>query len=500
MYTCCVLGCSNSRSSDSKLKFYRLPTEYRPFQAKRRRLWLKVIQQVNGNAEELKENARICGAHFISGQASMEEDNPDFVPSVFTNVKSSSKSQSRRVGRKRKKCHWRHRKNKELSDDSEEVPIKDEEPEVQQPSVETTESQPSQDAQTTTEKASTEETKSDTEMTEIPRASFGETPSPVLKPAKTSPVVLLKHIVAPTGIYLCELCNQNFSTVAQLVKHKIEHEGQRSPIGGDVQEKIPAGALAERDEPSFPCNICDRTFNDRRHLKRHKLLHMRDVRKCQTCGVLFCQQHRRTLLVAQPVVTSECDDVCSVSECDDVCSVSERDDVCPIIESGYVLEPGEVVEPQEDFHTSWAFVPLLGNPTFQNGEPQASASGTTPQLFDEMPPPLHPLSVPICPEAKPSDISASEAQKAEKCEALKKARPYQPPKLPPALRMFSPQFLTSAFFEVQRNYEYILGKRADVPIEIDVKNEPAETHLPPDVADEEPEVNEPTAFDLEIVL
>ncbi|XP_077425684.1 uncharacterized protein LOC144054277 [Vanacampus margaritifer] len=439
----------------------------------------------------------------------MDEDNPDFVPSVFTNVKSSlrPKNQRRRVGRNRRKGHWHRSKNKERNSESEEAPIEDEEPEiqqpevqqpeVQQPSVETTGSQPSQDVQTTacarTEEALTEETKSDTEMKEIPPASFEKTPSPVLKPSKNSPVVLLKHIVAPTGAYLCELCNENFSTVAQLVKHKLEHEGQRSPIGGDVQEKIPAGVLAEPDEPSFPCNICDRTFNDRHRLKRHKLLHMRDVRKCQTCGVLFCQQHRRALLVAQPVITSECDDVCSASECDDV---------CPVTKSGYVLEPGEVVKPLEDFHTSWAFIPLLGNPTFQNGEPQASASDSEPQLLDEMPPPHPTPFIHIRPKTKPSDVSASEAQKAEKSEALRRARPHQSPKLPPALRMFSPQFLTSAFFEVQRNYEYILGKGPDVPIEIDVKIEPRETvpDLPADVPDEEPEVKEPTAFDLQIVL
>lgn len=69
MYACCVLGCPNSHSSGGKLKFFRLPTEYRPFQANRRRLWLKVLRQVNGSAEELEENARICGAHFISGNA-----------------------------------------------------------------------------------------------------------------------------------------------------------------------------------------------------------------------------------------------------------------------------------------------------------------------------------------------------------------------------------------------------------------------------------------------
>lgn len=67
MSACCVSGCRNRHSSTSKLKFYRIPSGYRPFQANRRRLWLQAIQQVNGSTEEVRGNARICGAHFISG-------------------------------------------------------------------------------------------------------------------------------------------------------------------------------------------------------------------------------------------------------------------------------------------------------------------------------------------------------------------------------------------------------------------------------------------------
>ncbi|XP_051914060.1 uncharacterized protein LOC127595986 [Hippocampus zosterae] len=479
MYACCVLGCPNSHSSGGKLKFFRLPTEYRPFQANRRRLWLKVLRQVNGSAEELKENARICGAHFISGQASMDQDNPDFVPSVFANMKNSPrpKYQSRRIVRGSRKCKWPHSKNKDTKEEFKEAPTNDEEPAVQQPSMEMTQSQASQEAQTAA-CAKTEDTSTkDTEMKETPSASFEKTPPPFLKLGKTSPVVLLKHIVAPSGAYLCELCSENFSTIAQLVKHKLQHEGQRSPSAGDAQEKIPAGVLVECDEPTFPCNICDRVFGDRHHLKRHKLLHVRDVRKCQTCGVLFCQLHRRALLVAHPVIASE------------------SDDVCPVTESDCELEPGEVVEQLEDFHTSWAFIPMLRDSVDQNREPQASASGTEQQLLPEMAPPP---SVPIRHEAKPSDVTAPEPQKVEKSEVVMHA----PPKLPPALRMFSPQCLTSAFFEVQRNYEYILSNGNNVSNEIDVKKEPPETFpdSASDVSNEEPEVKEPTAYDLQIVL
>uniref|UniRef100_A0A8C2XD16 C2H2-type domain-containing protein n=1 Tax=Cyclopterus lumpus TaxID=8103 RepID=A0A8C2XD16_CYCLU len=42
-------------------------------------------------------------------------------------------------------------------------------------------------------------------------------------------------------------------------------------------------------KPSFPCNMCDQSFTTSGNLKRHKLLHVKDGRKCPECGVLFCQ-------------------------------------------------------------------------------------------------------------------------------------------------------------------------------------------------------------------
>ncbi|XP_061626857.1 uncharacterized protein LOC133476892 isoform X1 [Phyllopteryx taeniolatus] len=484
MYACCVLGCTNSRSIAGKLKFYRLPTAYRPFQANRRCLWLEVLQKVNGSAEELKENARICGAHFISGRPSMDQDNPDFVPSVFTNVKNSPrpKNPSRRIFEGRRKHHWGHRKN----DKSEGTPTEDVALSVQQRSMETAESEPSQEMQTTA-CAMAEETKRDTEMKETPSTPFDKTPSPLVTVGKISPVVLLKHIVAPSGAYMCELCNESFSTVGQLVQHKYQHERQRSP-SDEGQDKIPVCVFAEREEPSFPCNICDRTFTDRHSLKRHKLLHVKDGRKCQRCGVLFCRLHKRTLLVAQPVPTSVSSDS------------GECDEVCPVVESQYVLEPGEVVEHVEDFDTSWKFIPLLKYSICKVSEAQAPASDTELEIVPETPPP--PLSLPICPEANPFENAAPKPQKVDNSESLPRHCLYPHPKLPPALRMFSHQCLTSAFFEVQRNYEYIFSKGTDVPGESVVKKEPPDTvtALPPDVPNDEPQVKEPTAFDMQIVL
>ncbi|KAG5263786.1 hypothetical protein AALO_G00268550 [Alosa alosa] len=87
MSGCCVNGCTN-RYSTGGLKFYRIPTGSRPFQSNRRRLWLQAIKREDWN-ENIIKNARVCSAHFISGERSLNFSSPDFVPSVFTYTKQS---------------------------------------------------------------------------------------------------------------------------------------------------------------------------------------------------------------------------------------------------------------------------------------------------------------------------------------------------------------------------------------------------------------------------
>ncbi|XP_077089910.1 uncharacterized protein LOC143741475 [Siphateles boraxobius] len=87
MSGCCVYGCTNRYSTEG-LKFYRIPTGSRPFQKNRRRLWLQAIKRVDWS-EDIIKNARVCSAHFISGEASLDSSSPDFVPSVFVYTKPS---------------------------------------------------------------------------------------------------------------------------------------------------------------------------------------------------------------------------------------------------------------------------------------------------------------------------------------------------------------------------------------------------------------------------
>ncbi|XP_049421768.1 uncharacterized protein LOC125882116 [Epinephelus fuscoguttatus] len=103
MSGCCVYGCQN-RYSTGRLKFYRIPTGSRPFQSNRRRLWLQAIKRVDWN-EDIIKNARVCSAHFVSGEASLDSSSPDFVPSVFVYTKQSQNPEAKmdRYHRKRRR-------------------------------------------------------------------------------------------------------------------------------------------------------------------------------------------------------------------------------------------------------------------------------------------------------------------------------------------------------------------------------------------------------------
>ncbi|XP_042566525.1 zinc finger MYM-type protein 4 isoform X3 [Clupea harengus] len=92
--SCCVVGCQNRSTKIKGLHFYRIPSGKRPFNANRRRLWLQAIKRVDWT-EDIIKNARICGAHFISGEASLNYESPDFVPSVFEYSKSSQRPEAK---------------------------------------------------------------------------------------------------------------------------------------------------------------------------------------------------------------------------------------------------------------------------------------------------------------------------------------------------------------------------------------------------------------------
>ncbi|XP_078111704.1 uncharacterized protein LOC144521185 [Sander vitreus] len=428
MSSCCVPGCKNRHSSTSQLKFYRIPSGSRPFQANRRRLWLQAIQQANGSTEELKGNARICGAHFKSQEASMDHDSPDFVPSVFTYAKQTPKKKvksfvQRFYGRRKR----RRRTDKTAETEEKTTPPRVDSPvdlqssvlmgEIHTPSV-------SKEGETLTKEAETE-----SETTTIKSQT---TPSPnktspsfkaqlaILNLDKRSPIVCLKHVFVPAGGYQCEQCNQYFTNVSQLMKHKRQHEEESSFICDICEKHFTSQAdFTEHQcvrEPSFPCNVCDRSFTTSHNLKRHKLLHVKDGRKCAKCGVLFCQRHNHILFLPLAESITEYEE--------DPTTIEPRHFNSNLMPESHVLE-----EPKPSQTADLISIPLFLKPS----------------SVSRLPPPVPRLSRNL------HNYPATFVQPL----------PPQHSELPPALKLFSPQYLTSALLEVKRNYEYILSKPSD---------------------------------------
>ena len=63
--SCCAVGCSNRKSSEKELLFYRIPSEKDP---ERRQSWIDAVGRKDWSQEKIN-NARLCSEHFISGKS-----------------------------------------------------------------------------------------------------------------------------------------------------------------------------------------------------------------------------------------------------------------------------------------------------------------------------------------------------------------------------------------------------------------------------------------------
>lgn len=273
------------------------------------------------------------------------------------------------------------------------------------------------------------------------------------------PVLCLRSVFAPLAGYLCDLCSQTFSDASDLVKHKQLHENPAScDVRGNVvtqQEEFPKHV----PEPSFPCNICDRSFPTNPSLKRHKLLHVRDGRRCPKCGQIFCQLHNHVLFMPLPQneqnsTTDEC-----LSLDTDLNDESSSDNS--------VLEQSESSTDESDSReNSLEDACPLEEPE-RESESSAAESGAVkePGLFRETQNPLPPASFLNIPKEIPLP-KLKRVLNPHVCRYFRGDYPTdyvqlhlpQQPRLRPPLKVFSPQCLTSTLLEVRRNYEYILSK------------------------------------------
>ncbi|XP_054901799.1 uncharacterized protein LOC129370123 [Poeciliopsis prolifica] len=620
MPNCCVTGCHNRYYPGSTVRFYRVPSGNRQFQVQRRRLWMEAIQQANGGSSEIRADARICGVHFVSGEASTDPDKPNFVPTLFgcsklrqgptksakwtSSACRRSQRQKANVETKATTARGDDKENEDtaavrdddetedmttvrddeetedmttvrddeetenmttVSDDEETedmttvrnddetedmttvrddeetenmttarddeetenmttarddeetedmtnlteneditTPRDDEETEKSptQPASESSmDHQPSALIETTDEflpemqtlpVSKEEETQDekihdkDPEVTECeaePETMETEnksspSPSPQKPPGKKTdkmnPFVLLKPLLLPQGAYHVDLS----ASTAVSSKEQREDTSQ----GGLTESS------ANRDQPSFPCNLCDRTFTTSHYLKRHKLLHVRDVRKCLRCGALFCRRHNHVLFQTRAEPLPESEESSSSSE--DESLDAEQEKASKVTEKAD--NPLSVQTERPPDTPALSNSPLLktsnltdvGKPLLVSVKPAAVPSPPSPiTRFPSNPGTVF--------QIKPllSDISP----------ALKRPNLPQQPQLPPSLKIFSTQHLTSALLNVQRNYRYILSKPKNDMVK--VKEEPEEpVQICPDEEPVKQVKLEKIAYDLEMVI
>ncbi|XP_056153568.1 lethal(3)malignant brain tumor-like protein 2 [Lampris incognitus] len=107
VHSCCVVGCTNRKRGDNKrLHFYRMPKRKSPVEKRRRQAWIRAIGREDWKtwSDEKISNAKICGAHFISGQRSDDPEHPDWIPSVFKRTAARKKSIAERKVKGQARC------------------------------------------------------------------------------------------------------------------------------------------------------------------------------------------------------------------------------------------------------------------------------------------------------------------------------------------------------------------------------------------------------------
>ncbi|XP_013866426.1 uncharacterized protein LOC106519343 [Austrofundulus limnaeus] len=503
MSHCCVAGCKNLFSRNSSLRFYRIPCGFRPFHANRRRLWVEAVQKANGNKKELTGNHRVCGAHFISGVASMDTNSPDFVPSVFPSsctkpVQTRSQWAKRIMGCKKKLSGRNNagKKNIKAGPESpvnlQDVPMETENEvsaQTQPPSSVPKEEDGLTEDATKPEKVESQETSS-LNLTSCLK------PQEVLSRLKyLHPVVVLKPLVLPKDVYQRENHDTACTGVSEPVEDEQQPEEQNS---SDLSRaESPEPQQVSRVELSYPCNMCDRTFTAVHHLKRHKILHLKDSRKCLRCGVLFCRRHNHFFFQPTPCIQK------TKTDSEDESSSSKEQH----LESNLnpeKMEPSQITKIVDNTPPPSASV--MDTPPGPDPKPLPNLLRKRPfvnrrGLMSVKPSPVPPPPIPVFTFLRYPVASFHLTSPVLDSPAVV-VQPHLPkhPELPPSLKLFSPQYLTSALLHVQRNYEYILNKVPVSSNKIVVKEEENPVVICPVEQPVKKTKKEKIAYDLEIIL
>lgn len=124
--------------------------------------------------------------------------------------------------------------------------------------------------------------------------------------------------------YSCEHCGKRFNRADHLRLHRQQHSNikpfkcehcERQFLRNDSLRIHITLCLAKKtktvNENKFTCEICLKSFQCARYLKKHSLVHKRKTYNCRTCGEKFetskeLSEHTKTHASERPYLCSEC--------------------------------------------------------------------------------------------------------------------------------------------------------------------------------------------------
>lgn len=309
------------------------------------------------------------------------------------------------------------------------------------------------------------------------------------------PVVVLKPIVLPKDVYRCEKRDTGCTSVPELVEDEQQHEEQNSPDSSLANSPEPGPEPVSRVELSYPCNMCDRSFTAIHHLKRHKILHLKDTRKCLRCGVLFCRRHNHFFFQSAPCIQK------TQTEDEDESSGSEEQNLNSNL-NPEKMEPSQITKPVDNTPPpSAALTDKPPDPKVLPKLPHKIPFLNTHGLMSVRPSPVPPRPTPIFTFLRDT-VASFHLQSPVLGYPAVVVHPQLPnhSELPPTLKLFSPQYLTSALLDVQRNYQLILSKVPTSSNKVVAKEEEKPVVICPVEQPVKKTKKEKIAYDLEIIL